>query len=118
MLAAPTQKRLVSNMSKLGNLGARLYRGELSYDFVGRRRLLYTISAALLGLSLVGLFGRGLNLGIEFRGGAEFQVAAASGTVEQARASAPASKPKADDVPWEPEAEDDDMSYFSKLADD
>ena len=74
-------------MSKLGNLGARLYRGELSYDFVGRRRLLYTISAALLGLSLVGLFGRGLNLGIEFRGGAEFQVAAASGTVEQARAA-------------------------------
>ena len=74
-------------MSKLGNLGARLYRGELSYDFVGRRRLLYTISAVVLGLSLVGLFGRGLNLGIEFRGGAEFQVAAASGTVEQARAA-------------------------------
>lgn len=74
-------------MSKLGNLGARLYRGEVSYDFVGRRRLLYTISAVILGLSLVGLFGRGLNLGIEFRGGAEFQVAATSGTVEQARAA-------------------------------
>ena len=39
-------------------------------------------------------------------------------TVEQAKASAPASKPKSDDVPWEPEAEDDDMAYFSKLADD
>jgi hypothetical protein len=39
-------------------------------------------------------------------------------TVEQAR-SMPAAKPKADDEPWEPAAsEDDDMSYFSKLADD
>ncbi len=72
-------------MSKLGHLGARLYRGELSYDFVGRRRQLYTLSAVLLAISLVGLFGRGLNLGIEFRGGAEFQVASASGTVESAR---------------------------------
>lgn len=72
-------------MSKLGNLGARLYRGEVSYDFVGRRRLLYTVSAVLLGISLFGLLGRGLNLGIEFRGGAEFQVASTSGTVESAR---------------------------------
>lgn len=72
-------------MSKLGQLGARLYRGEVSYDFVGRRRMLYTISAVLLGISLFGLFGRGLNLGIEFRGGAEFQVASATGTVESAR---------------------------------
>lgn len=74
-------------MSKLGHLGARLYRGEVSYDFVGRRRLLYTISAIVLAISFFGLFGRGLNLGIEFRGGAEFQVASATGTVEQARAT-------------------------------
>ena len=41
-------------------------------------------------------------------------------TVEQAKAAAPAAtkKPAAEDVPWEPEAEDDDMAYFSKLADD
>ena len=29
-------------MSKLGNLAARLYRGEVSYDFVGRRKLWFT----------------------------------------------------------------------------
>ena len=39
-------------------------------------------------------------------------------TVEQAKASAPV-KPKAEDAPWEPDvSEDDDMAYFSKLADD
>jgi hypothetical protein len=41
-------------------------------------------------------------------------------TVEQAKAAAPAvSKPKGEDLPWEPDvSEDDDMAYFSKLADD
>jgi hypothetical protein len=40
-------------------------------------------------------------------------------TVESIKASAPkAAKASADDAPWEPEAEDDDMAYFSKLADD
>ena len=40
-------------------------------------------------------------------------------TVEQAKAAAPAApKKSAEDAPWEPEAEDDDMAYFSKLADD
>jgi preprotein translocase subunit SecF len=59
----------------------------LSYNFVGRRKLLYTISLGLLIISSLGLFGRGLNLGIEFRGGAEFQVKSVSGTVEQARSA-------------------------------
>ena len=39
-------------------------------------------------------------------------------TVEQAKASAPAKK-VSEDAPWEPDvSEDDDMAYFSKLADD
>ncbi|MDQ1629297.1 MAG: preprotein translocase subunit SecF [Actinomycetota bacterium] len=61
-------------MSRLGHLGARLYRGEVSYDFVARRKLWYTLSAILLLVSVVSLIVRGLTLGIEFRGGAEFQV--------------------------------------------
>lgn len=72
-------------MSKLGDLGARLYSGEVSYDFVGRRKRWYSISAVIFVIALVGLFGRGLNLGIEFRGGAEFQVAAPANSVETAR---------------------------------
>ncbi|MEY4348698.1 MAG: hypothetical protein RIS43_1117, partial [Actinomycetota bacterium] len=75
-------------MSRFGEFGAKLYRGELSYNIVGRRKVLYTISAGLLLISAFGLFGRGLNLGIEFRGGAEFQIQSDAGTVEQARAAA------------------------------
>lgn len=75
-------------MSKLGQLGAKLYRGEVSYDFVGRKKLWYTISGLILILAAVGLFGRGLNLGIEFRGGAEFQVVSQVPGVDRAKAAA------------------------------
>ena len=30
-------------MSRIGQIGGRLYRGEVSYDFVGRKRRWYTI---------------------------------------------------------------------------
>ena len=42
-------------MSRLGNLGGRLYRGEVSVDFVGRRKVFYAISAAILVISIVAL---------------------------------------------------------------
>ena len=51
---------------------SKLYRGESSLNIVGHRRTWYMVSAVFLALALVGLFGRGLNLGIEFRGGSEF----------------------------------------------
>jgi preprotein translocase subunit SecF len=60
-------------MSKLGSIGAKLHRGEVSYDFIGKRKLWFTVSLALVALSLVGLFARGLALGIEFKGGVEYQ---------------------------------------------
>jgi len=61
-------------MSKLGDLGNRLYRGEASYDFVGRRRVWYIVSGAFLALSIGTLGVTGLNLGIEFKGGAQYTV--------------------------------------------
>ena len=61
-------------MSRLGTLGARLYRGDISYDFVSKRKVWYAISAALLVISIGSLLTRGLTLGIEFKGGAEFRV--------------------------------------------
>jgi preprotein translocase subunit SecF len=61
-------------MSRLGHLGAQLYRGDVSYDFVSRRKVWYTLSAVLLLISVGSLIFRGLTLGIEFRGGAEFRV--------------------------------------------
>jgi preprotein translocase subunit SecF len=57
------------------SLASRLYHGETSYDFVGRRRLWFAISGVLMLVSLVSLFVPGLNFGIDFKGGAVFRVA-------------------------------------------
>ena len=57
---------------RLGNLGARLYRGEVGYDFVGKRKLWYGVSILITITAIVGLAVRGLNMGIEFQGGAVF----------------------------------------------
>ncbi|MDT0437153.1 MULTISPECIES: protein translocase subunit SecF [Streptomyces] len=59
-------------MSKLGNLGARLHRGEVGYDFVGNRKLWYGVSILITITAILGLAVRGLNMGIEFQGGAVF----------------------------------------------
>jgi preprotein translocase subunit SecF len=56
-------------MSRLGSIGGRLYRGEVSFDFVGRQKLWYTISGLILVISIVALAFRGLNYSVEFKGG-------------------------------------------------
>lgn len=72
----------------IGSLGQRLYNGEVSFDFVGRKKLWYIISAAILVVAIGSLFVRGMNWGIEFRGGAEFQVPNATCSIAQAREAA------------------------------
>jgi preprotein translocase subunit SecF len=62
-------------MSKLSAIGHRLYTGEVSYDFIGHRRRWYIVSAILIGVSLLALAVRGLDFGIEFKGGADFKAA-------------------------------------------
>ena len=59
--------------SRRGILG-RLYHGETSFDFVGKRKIGFTISITLIVLTLGSLFTRGLNLGIDFEGGVAWQV--------------------------------------------
>jgi preprotein translocase subunit SecF len=71
-------------MSKLGNLGARLHRGEVSYDFIGHRKLWYGISILITITAIVGLAVRGLNMGIDFQGGAVFSTPKTSVSVSQA----------------------------------
>jgi preprotein translocase subunit SecF len=61
-------------MSSFAEFGNDLYSGKRSIDFVGRQKTWYTVSAVLLVLATVGLFGRGLNIGLEFRGGSEFRI--------------------------------------------
>lgn len=75
-------------MSRLGTMGARLYHGHASFDFVGKRKLWYSISGLIVVLVLAGLGFRGLNLGIEFKGGAEFQVQSSAASVQTARTAA------------------------------
>jgi preprotein translocase subunit SecF len=69
----------MGGMAKFGN---DLYTGARSFNFVGRRRLWYTIAAVMIALSvLLPAVRGGFVFGIEFRGGSEFQVAG----VEDAR---------------------------------
>ncbi|GHF39332.1 protein translocase subunit SecF [Streptomyces mashuensis] len=75
-------------MSRLGSLGARLYRGEVGYDFVGKRKIWYGISILITITAIVGLAVRGLNMGIEFSGGAVFTTPKTAVTSAQARQTA------------------------------
>jgi preprotein translocase subunit SecF len=61
-------------MSRLGNFGGRLYRGEVSFDFVGRQKLWYTISGAILVIAIVALIVGRLNFSVDFKGGDIFQL--------------------------------------------
>jgi preprotein translocase subunit SecF len=70
-------------MSRLGQIGSRLYRGEVSYDFVGRKRRWYAISGAILLISVVALFVHGLDFSVDFKGGAVFQFTAPAATQTQ-----------------------------------
>src|SRR6266516_1901132 len=67
-------------MSRLGNIGGRLYRGEVSVEFVARKRLWFTISGVILLISIAALIGRGLNESVEFKGGSVFQFTAPAAT--------------------------------------
>lgn len=61
-------------MSSFADFGNDLYTGKRSFDIVGRQKTWYAVSLVLLILACVGLFGRTLNVGLEFRGGSEFRV--------------------------------------------
>lgn len=69
------------------SLAHKLYTGALSYDFIGRRRIWFSVAAALMLISIIAFSVRGLNLGIEFRGGAEFTASAKANeaTIEKVR---------------------------------
>ncbi|MBM7787905.1 protein translocase subunit SecF [Tenggerimyces flavus] len=60
-------------MSRLGELGHKLYTGEVSIDFIKRRKTWYLVSVAIIVISVGGLWLRGVDFSIEFRGGADFQ---------------------------------------------
>jgi preprotein translocase subunit SecF len=75
--APPPQRR---------GLFGRLYHGETSVDFYGKRWLGLGLSAVLLLLSIGSLAVRGLNLSLEFKGGVLWEVPSETLTESDARA--------------------------------
>jgi preprotein translocase subunit SecF len=67
-----------------GGIAGRLYRGEVSVDFVGRKRLWYAISGVFLLICVVALLIKGLNFSLEFKGGSSFTFPATSSTTQNA----------------------------------
>ena len=71
-------------MSRLGSLGNRLYRGEVSFDIVGRRRRWLVIFGMVLLASILGLVVRGLHFSVDFKGGSVITVPSATMSTDQA----------------------------------
>src|SRR5271169_6530877 len=67
-------------MSRLGQIGGKLYRGEVSINFVGRQRLWYAISGLILVISIAAVLIRGLVFSVDFKGGAVFTFPSSSST--------------------------------------
>lgn len=63
----------------------RLYRGETTFNFVGRRRWGFGFSLILFLITVVSLYNSGLNLGIDFEGGVAWEFPSANVTIDEAR---------------------------------
>ena len=85
---------------KKKGIAHRLYTGEVSYDFVGNRKLWYIVTAVILVVSVLAIAVRGLNWGIEFTGGADFQapVRVTATTVDDVREAVAALDIAGDDL--------------------
>ncbi|WP_378731821.1 protein translocase subunit SecF [Nocardia brasiliensis] len=61
----------------------RLYTGTGAIDVIGKRRMWYLISAAIILISLGSIVFRGFNFGIDFEGGSRVQFPAGSASTSQ-----------------------------------
>jgi preprotein translocase subunit SecF len=69
-------------MAGIGGIAGRLYRGEVSVNFVGKQRMWYSISGLIVLISAIALAVRGLNFSLEFKGGASFTFPSTSSTTQ------------------------------------
>ena len=74
-------------LSRLRDIPGRLYRGDVSINFVGRQRMWYAISGVILLVCILSLIFRGLNYSVDFKGGAVFSfhdpAVTSSGTISR-----------------------------------
>ncbi|MCU1462435.1 MAG: preprotein translocase subunit SecF [Acidimicrobiales bacterium] len=61
-------------MHKKANIFHRLYHGETAFDFVGRAKVWFLLSALVIAAGVLSLVGQGLNYGIDFKGGTVWEV--------------------------------------------
>jgi preprotein translocase subunit SecF len=65
----------------------RLYAGLTTFDFVGRKKVWFTISAVIILAGMLALGVKGLNFGVDFKGGSTWTVIA-PGATQQGAANA------------------------------
>src|SRR5260370_458651 len=70
-------------MSTLGQIGGRICRGEVSVNFVGRKRLWYAMSGLIVLISIVALLVGGVNFSVDFKGGAVFTFPSSTTSLSQ-----------------------------------
>jgi len=68
-----------------GGLFHRLYHGETSFEFIGRKRRWFLLSGLVMLAGVVSLITQGLNYGIEFKGGTSWEVRAPHVSVAKTR---------------------------------
>jgi preprotein translocase subunit SecF len=78
--------------SQRPNAFLRVFRGETSYDFVGRWKIWFTISGIIILAGLISLSTRGLNFSIDFKGGTVWE-APSSASVAEVRSAIGAAVP-------------------------
>lgn len=83
-------------MSRLGNLGERMYRGEVSYDFVGKKKRWFLLSLLITVAAVIGLITPGLKMGVEFSGGSVLTVNKQEKSISQVEAREAAEKASGD----------------------
>ncbi|MFQ4149042.1 protein translocase subunit SecF [Arthrobacter sp. LAPM80] len=66
-------------MKSFATFGNELYTGERSYEFVGKRKIWFSIAGLAVLISiLIPILGGGFNFGIDFRGGSQFTISSVS----------------------------------------
>ncbi|WP_043502478.1 protein translocase subunit SecF [Georgenia sp. SUBG003] len=70
-------------MASFAQIGNDLYTGRRSFDFIGRRRTWFVAAAVLMLASVLVVTVKGINPGIEFRGGSQFTVSGAATTSQE-----------------------------------